>query len=214
VDRYSAVTEFISEFLLAGELDELWPPAGALASQALLSERGNELWFVGGAEWEQRLREFCGISHTLSFAPNGDPGIGDRPAWRIVRLTPPGVAKRARTVGNVKGKPARTVGKVKGKPARNAQARAVRTRRGATRGPNAAFMSPVTPSPQLSAIVGAEPLPRVELTKRLWRYIKRHGLQDRENRRMINTDAKLRAIFKTDQISMFDMTKAIARHVR
>jgi chromatin remodeling complex protein RSC6 len=81
------------------------------------------------------------------------------------------------------------------------------------RKPNAAFMKPVQPSAMLSAVIGSNPMPRTEVTKKLWAYIKRNGLQDKKNRRMINADDKLRPIFKKDQVSMFDMTKLVSRHL-
>ena len=83
------------------------------------------------------------------------------------------------------------------------------------RKPNAAFMAPVTPSAQLSEVVGAKPLPRTELTKKLWQYIKKNGLQDQKNRRMINADDRLKPIFGgKGQVSMFDMTKLVNKHVK
>ena len=86
---------------------------------------------------------------------------------------------------------------------------------GGGRKPNAAFMAPVTPSAQLSEVVGSRPLPRTELTKKLWAYIKKNGLQDQKNRRMINADDKLRPIFANKgQVSMFDMTKLVNKHVK
>ena len=86
---------------------------------------------------------------------------------------------------------------------------------GGGRRPNAAFMAPVTPSAQLSEVVGSKPLPRTELTKKLWAYIKKNGLQDQKNRRMINADDKLRPIFANKgQVSMFDMTKLVNKHVK
>ncbi len=84
----------------------------------------------------------------------------------------------------------------------------------AKRKPNAAFMKPVTPSATLAAIVGDKPLPRTELTKKLWQYIKKHGLQDKKNKRMINADDKLKPIFKTGQVSMFKMTALVSKHVK
>jgi chromatin remodeling complex protein RSC6 len=82
------------------------------------------------------------------------------------------------------------------------------------RTPSAAFMRPVTPDNALSAVVGSSPLPRTELTKKLWAYIKRNGLQDQKNRRAINADDKLRPVFGgKSQVSMFDMTKMVNRHV-
>ena len=83
------------------------------------------------------------------------------------------------------------------------------------RKPNAAFMAPVTPSAQLSEVVGNKPLPRTELTKKLWAYIKKNGLQDKKNRRMINSDDRLKPIFGGKaQVSMFDMTKMVNKHVK
>ncbi|MBC2770350.1 SWIB/MDM2 domain-containing protein [Pusillimonas minor] len=82
------------------------------------------------------------------------------------------------------------------------------------RKPNAAFMKPLTPSATLAAVVGAEPLPRTEVTKKLWDYIKKNDLQDPKNRRNINADAKLRPIFGKDQVSMFEMTKLVSAHLK
>jgi upstream activation factor subunit UAF30 len=81
------------------------------------------------------------------------------------------------------------------------------------RTPNAAFMKAMTPSAQLGAVVGAAPMPRTEVTKKLWQYIKKNNLQDPKQRRMINADDKLRPIFKKDQVSMFDMTKLVNKHL-
>jgi chromatin remodeling complex protein RSC6 len=75
-------------------------------------------------------------------------------------------------------------------------------------------MAPVTPSAALSEVVGSRPLPRTELTKKLWVYIKKNGLQDQKNRRMINADDRLRPIFGKSQVSMFDMTKLVSKHVK
>ena len=86
-------------------------------------------------------------------------------------------------------------------------------RSGAKRTPNAAFMKAMQPSEQLSAVVGSNPMPRTEITKKLWAYIKRKGLQDAKERRMINADENLRPIFKKDQVSMFDMTKLVNKHL-
>ena len=83
------------------------------------------------------------------------------------------------------------------------------------RKPNAAFMKPVTPNEKLALVVGAAPLPRTELTKKLWIYIKKHGLQDTKNRRMINADAALKAVFNgRGQVSMFDMTKLVSKNLK
>ena len=86
-------------------------------------------------------------------------------------------------------------------------------RSGAKRTPNAAFMKAMQPSDQLSAVVGSGAMPRTEVTKKLWAYIKRKGLQDAKERRMINADENLRPIFKRDQVSMFDMTKLVNKHL-
>ena len=82
------------------------------------------------------------------------------------------------------------------------------------RTPNAAFMKAMTPSAALAAIVGDKPLPRTEVTKKVWDYIKKNKLQDAVNRRMINADAKLKEIFKKAQASMFEMTKMINSHLK
>ena len=81
------------------------------------------------------------------------------------------------------------------------------------RTPNAAFMKAMQPSEQLGAVVGNSPMPRTEITKKLWAYIKRNNLQDAKERRMINADERLRPIFKKDQVSMFDMTKLVNKHL-
>ena len=80
----------------------------------------------------------------------------------------------------------------------------------AKRTPNAAFMKALTPSAALAAVIGDKPLPRPEVTKKVWEYIKKHNLQDAANKRNINADAKLKVIFKKDQVSMFEMTKLIS----
>ena len=85
----------------------------------------------------------------------------------------------------------------------------------AARKPNAAFMKAMTPSTVLAAVVGATPLPRTEVTKKVWDYIKKLDLQDPANRRMINADDKLKAVFGGKaQVSMFEMTKLISDHLK
>ena len=85
----------------------------------------------------------------------------------------------------------------------------------AKRKPNAAFMKPMTPSAMLGAVIGASAMPRTEVTKKIWGYIKRHGLQDKKNKRMINADDKLKPIFGGKaQVSMFDMTKMVSKHLK
>lgn len=82
------------------------------------------------------------------------------------------------------------------------------------RTPNAAFMRPVTPSPALAEVVGAAPVPRTEVTRKLWVYIKKNSLQDPKNRRMIKSDAKLKPIFGgRPAVNMFEMTKLVGKHL-
>jgi chromatin remodeling complex protein RSC6 len=84
----------------------------------------------------------------------------------------------------------------------------------AARKPNAAFMKPVTPDATLAAVVGSTPLPRTELTKKLWAYIKKNGLQDKKVRTQINADDKLKPVFNgKGKVSMFEMTKLVSGHV-
>jgi chromatin remodeling complex protein RSC6 len=83
------------------------------------------------------------------------------------------------------------------------------------RKPNAAFMAPVQPDAALAEVVGSKPIPRTEVTKRLWAYIKKNGLQDAKNRRMIKADAALKAVFGGKaQVNMFEMTKLVGKHVK
>ena len=83
------------------------------------------------------------------------------------------------------------------------------------RKPNAAFMKPVQPDTVLSAVVGAKPLPRTELTKKLWAYIKKNGLQDKKKKVNINADDKLKPVFGGKKtVSMFEMTKLVSKHVK
>src|SRR3954470_2083025 len=85
----------------------------------------------------------------------------------------------------------------------------------AKRKPNAAFMKPMTPDAMLAAVVGNNPMPRTEVTSKLWGYIKKNNLQDKTNRRMINADDKLREVFGGKrQVSMFEMTKLVSRHMK
>ena len=81
------------------------------------------------------------------------------------------------------------------------------------RAPNAAFMKPLKPDAALAAVVGSTPLPRTEIVKKLWDYIKAHNLQDPKNKRNINADAKLKPIFGKDQVTMFELAGLIGKHV-
>jgi upstream activation factor subunit UAF30 len=84
----------------------------------------------------------------------------------------------------------------------------------AKRTPSAAFMKPMTPSAALAAIVGAKALPRTEITRKVWEYIKKNSLQDKVQKRMINADAKLKEVLGKAQVSMFEMTKIISGHLK
>jgi len=89
------------------------------------------------------------------------------------------------------------------------------TKKKSARKPNAAFMAPLTPSAALADVVGSKPLARTEIIKKIWDYIKKNGLQDKKNRRMINADAKLKILFAgKDQISMFELAKVVNKHVK
>jgi len=82
------------------------------------------------------------------------------------------------------------------------------------RKPNAACMNPITPTGPLAAIIGSIPIPRTDVTSQIWKYIKRNNLQYKANRRMINADEKLRALFGKAQASMFELTKYVSKHLR
>ncbi len=83
------------------------------------------------------------------------------------------------------------------------------------RAPNPAFMKPMTPSPELANVVGNSPMPRTEVTKKLWAYIKRKGLQDPKERRMINADENLKPVFGgKNKVSMFEMTRLVNKHLK
>src|SRR5881396_2714710 len=90
-----------------------------------------------------------------------------------------------------------------------------KTKKTSKRKPNPAFMRPVQPDDKLAAVVGSQPLSRPELTKKLWAYIKRRGLQDKKKRIMINADDQLKPVFNgKSQVSMFEMTKLVSKHLR
>ena len=94
-------------------------------------------------------------------------------------------------------------------------AKTAKTAKKPARTANAAFMKPVTPSAALAEVVGSKPLPRTEVTKKLWAYIKKNGLQDMKNRRNINADATLKAVFGGKAtVNMFEMTKLVGKHLK
>jgi len=98
---------------------------------------------------------------------------------------------------------------VKKKPAKK------RAKAKSKRKPNPAFMRPMTISPALAAVVGDKPIPRTQVTKKLWEYIKRRGLQDKVNKRMINADSALSVVFGgKSKVSMFEMTKLVSKHLK
>ena len=113
-------------------------------------------------------------------------------------------------------KPAAKKAPAKKAPAKKAPAKKPAAKKStAKRKPNAAFMKPMTPSSVLAAVVGAMPMPRTDVTKRIWDYIKKNKLQDAINRRLINADEKLRAVFGgKKQVSMFEMTKLVSNHLK
>ena len=102
-------------------------------------------------------------------------------------------------------------------PAKAAPKKAAKkvAKKAAKRTPNAAFMAPLNPSPVLAEVIGSKPLPRTEIVKKIWDYIKKNNLQDKKNKRMINADTKLRAVFGgKDQVSMFDLAKIVSKNVK
>ena len=126
-------------------------------------------------------------------------------------------AKKAAKKPAAKKAPAKKAAKkapAKKAPAKKAPAKKAAKKSGGKRKPNAAFMKAMTPSSALAAIVGSGSLPRTEVTKKVWEYIKKNGLQDKAKKTMINADAKLKEIFKKAQVSMFEMTKLINAHLK
>ena len=115
-------------------------------------------------------------------------------------------------------KPAAKKPAAKKSPMKKAAAKkpAAKAKKPATkRKPNAAFMKPMNPSATLAAVVGSSPMPRTEVTSKLWGYIKKNNLQDKVNRRMINADDKLKEVFGgKKQVSMFEMTKLVSKHLK
>ena len=101
------------------------------------------------------------------------------------------------------------------KPAKAAKSAKKSAKKAPARKANAAFMKPVTPSASLAEVVGSTPIPRTEVTKRLWAYIKKNNLQDPKNKRMIKADDKLKVVFGgKSQANMFEMTKLVGKHLK
>ena len=112
-------------------------------------------------------------------------------------------------------KPAAKKPAKKAAPKKAAPKKAAPKKAAAKRKPNAAFMKAMTPSAMLAAVVGSMPIPRTEVTKKIWDYIKKNKLQDAINRRMINADEKLKAVFGgKPKVSMFEMTKLVSNHLK
>jgi chromatin remodeling complex protein RSC6 len=113
-------------------------------------------------------------------------------------------------------KPAAKKAPAKKAPAKKPAAKKAAAKKpAAKRKPNAAFMKPMTPSSVLAAVIGSAPMPRTEVTKKIWDYIKKNKLQDAINRRLINADEKLRAVFGgKGKVSMFEMTKLVSNHLK
>jgi chromatin remodeling complex protein RSC6 len=110
---------------------------------------------------------------------------------------------------------AKTAAKKKSAVKKTAARKTVAKKKTAARKPNAAFMKPVTPSAELAEVIGAKPVPRTEVTKKLWAYIKKNGLQDQKNRRMIKADAALKPVFGGKAtVNMFEMTKLVGKHLK
>ena len=127
------------------------------------------------------------------------------PAKKVAAKKAPATKVAAKKVAAKKAAPAKKVA-AKKPAAKKAPAK--------KRTPNAAFMKALTLSPALAAVVGDKPLPRTEIVSKLWTYIKAKGLQDKVNKRMINADEKLRAVFGKAQVSMFEMAGLIGKHVK
>ena len=132
---------------------------------------------------------------------------------KVVKKAPKKVVKKVAKKKVAKKAPKKAVKKV-AKKVKKVKKVAVKKPR-VKRAPNPAFMKPMTPSAALAAVVGSAPMPRTEVTKKLWEYIKRNRLQDPVNRRMINADAALFAVFGGKrQVSMFEMTKLVGQHLK
>jgi upstream activation factor subunit UAF30 len=130
--------------------------------------------------------------------------------------TKKGGAKKggARKSAAKKGGAKKATAKKGGAKRATARRAGAKTKTRAKRAPNPAFMRPMQPDEALGAVVGTSPMPRTEITKRLWAYIRKNGLQDAKERRMINADDRLRPVFGgKKQVSMFEMTKLVNKHI-
>lgn len=119
------------------------------------------------------------------------------------------MAKKKKATKKATKKAAKTTKKATKKAAPKATKKAASKRK-----PNPAFMKPLTPSATLAAVIGSGNMPRTQVVKKLWDYIKKHKLQDSQNRRNINADDKLKALFGKNTVSMFEMTKIVSKHLK
>jgi len=131
--------------------------------------------------------------------------------WQLNNVTDGGNENMAKAK-KAKKKAAKTTKKAA--PKRATAKKAPAKKAGGKRKPNAAFMKALTPSATLAAVIGSSPVPRTEVVKKLWAYIKKNNLQDKSNRRNINADDKLKPIFGKATVNMFEMTKLISKHLK
>ena len=135
---------------------------------------------------------------------------GKKPAKKAAKAAPKKAAKKSAS----KAAPKKAAKKAAPKKAAPKKAAKKAPAKKSARKPNAAFMAPLTLSPALSEVIGAKPLPRTEIIKKIWDYIKKNNLQDKTNRRMINGDDRLKKVFGGKaQISMFELAKVVNKHV-
>ena len=133
----------------------------------------------------------------------------------MAKATKKGASKKtAKKAAPKKAAPKKAAKKAAPKKAAKKAAPKKAAKKKSARKPNAAFMAPLTVSSTLAEVIGSKPMPRTEIVKKIWDYIKKNGLQDKKNRRMINADEKLRPIFGKAQISMFELAKAVNNQVK
>jgi len=128
------------------------------------------------------------------------------------KAAPKAAKKAAPKKAAAKKAPAKTAKKAA--PKKAAAKKAAAPKKKTARKPNAAFMAPLTPTDKLANVVGNKPMPRTEIVKKVWDYIKKNNLQDSKNKRMINADDKLKALFGKAQISMFELAKIVNDNVK
>ena len=123
------------------------------------------------------------------------------------------MAKKAKKAAKkvAKKAPKKAAKKVAKKAAKKVVKKAAKKK--SARKPNAAFMAPLTPSAALADVIGSKPVPRTQMIKKIWEYIKKNNLQDKKNRRMINADAKLKTLFGKNQVSMFDLAVIVNKNI-